>query len=143
MLLPNEETLIFTNPNLIEKFLKHEEGFYYLDMNTDCPYFQEEGSSGECKIYNDRPIDCRIFPFFPKFDLSNNKYVLYRSEWYCPINVDSINKMKQCVKSVLDIVNDNVSYNWKKTYNCLNYKRFKNQFRTLDNKISICQSNKV
>jgi Fe-S-cluster containining protein len=143
MLLPNEEKLIGTNPELINRFLKHDEGFFYLDINTDCPFFCEEDKSGECQTYCHRPVDCRIFPFFPKFDLMAGTYTLIKSNWYCPINDASILKMERDVRKVLDVVNMNVSVEWKRTYNELNYQRIKDKLQSSNGMVNCCHPNNL
>lgn len=123
ILLPLEEQMIFTQPELIKHFCKHSEGFYYLDMEMECPYLSVAGNAGECIIYKERPVDCRIFPFYPKFNLENNSFDLLRSESYCPISKCDLPMMERDVITVISIINDTVSSVWKQTYNELNHKR--------------------
>lgn len=117
--LPNEEKLITTNPNFINKFLKHKNGFYYIDDNTHCPYFVEHIKT-ECLIYRERPIDCRIFPFYPLFNIEAHTYDLKVSETYCPISNKVLPEMERDVIKVIDVINNNVSVSWKEMYNKLN-----------------------
>jgi Fe-S-cluster containining protein len=125
ILIQNEDQLISRNPELINYFIKHQEGFYYLDMDTECPYLSLKNEQGECLIYNERPVDCRIFPFYPKFNLEDNSYILLRSKFYCPLSTNALLIMEQDVKKVLDVVNVSVSKPWKQLYNRLNYQRVK------------------
>jgi Fe-S-cluster containining protein len=128
ILLPHEEKLIASQPELITQFIKHEEGFYYLDMNIECPYFSFRDNKGDCVIYDERPVDCRIFPFFPKFDLQSKSYELLRSEIYCPISTKDLFSLEKDVKRALDIINETASVSWKQTYNELNYQRLRITF---------------
>ncbi|MDD5064858.1 MAG: YkgJ family cysteine cluster protein [Phycisphaerae bacterium] len=130
MLLPNEEKLILRESNSTDQFKKHNDGFFYLDMGMSCPFFEKKNDKGECAIYLTRPVDCRIFPFYPYFNLKTNSYVLMQSETYCPIAKDTSIEMERDVKIVLDIVNKFVSKAWKETYNKLNYQRLHNNFCT-------------
>lgn len=128
ILLPNEEKLITRQPEMIEYFVRHDDGFYYLDMGTECPYLKIVDDSGDCIIYKERPVDCRIFPFFPRFNVEDNSYELLRSDLYCPISNNNLDNMEHDVKRVLDIVNIHVSKTWKEIYNKLNYQRIRNTF---------------
>ncbi len=120
MLLPNEEKLIHEYADKINNFIKHEDGFYYLNTKTDCSFFSIKNNKNECIIYSDRPVDCRIFPFYPEFNLKNNSYSLLRSEMHCPISNENLSDMENDVKKVLDIINRSVPKSWKEAYNRLN-----------------------
>ena len=119
ILLPNEEQLISKECELGKKFIRHEDGFYYLDMTIDCPYFQREASGGSCQIYEWRPVDCRIFPFYLRFDIENNTCDLLRSNTYCPVAKEKLSSMERDVGKVIDLVNRFASKAWKITYNKL------------------------
>jgi Fe-S-cluster containining protein len=125
MLLPNEELLISLDSQLISHFARHADGFYYLDMGIQCPYFITTDSNGKCLAYDERPIDCRIFPFYPDFNLKNNSYTLLKSELYCPLSKTDLSEMEYDVRKVLDEVNKFAPNSWKLLYNKLNYQRVK------------------
>ena len=126
VLLPREEKLISKTFELEKKFIRHEDGFYYLDMTIDCPYFQRGASRNSCQIYEWRPIDCRIFPFYPRFDIDNNTYNLLRSNTYCPVANKELSSMERDVGKVIGLVNNFVSKAWKTAYNKLNHQRLCN-----------------
>ncbi len=124
ILLSNEENIISHRTDLITRFIKHESGFYYLNATTNCPYFFNH-KKNKCIIYEDRPIDCRIFPFYPTFNLITNTYILNINETYCPISQKIKPDMNRDVKIVLDVINRIASTSWKETYNKLNNIRLK------------------
>ena len=123
ILLPNEDKLISKQFKLGKKFIRHEDGFYYLDMSVDCPHFRREDSRSSCEIYELRPVDCRIFPFYPRFNIDNNTYNVLRSNTYCPVAKEELFSMERDVGKVLDLVNKFASKAWKVTYNRLNHQR--------------------
>ncbi len=53
------------------------------DNTKDCFFLSDEGL---CDIYNYRPLDCRLFPFFVKVKKrSENEYDIKWLIWYCPL----------------------------------------------------------
>lgn len=119
--LPDEENLIPIHQQSMNLFIGHKDGFYYLNINMDCPYLLKENNKGTCLIYNKRPIDCRIYPFYPQFDLENNSYILLKAGTYCPLANKRLQDMERDVRRVLNVINKLVPTSWKETYNNLNY----------------------
>src|SRR4030042_260002 len=121
ILLPNEEKLISSHEKYMKSFSKHRDGFYYLDVNKNCPFLQKKSHQSKCLIYDTRPFDCRIFPFYPHFDLINVSYKVLKSRINCPLTKNDMNQMENDVTKLLDIVNRLVPGSWKEMYNSLNY----------------------
>jgi Fe-S-cluster containining protein len=118
--LPNEDKLVTDHYESFKHFIKHEEGFHYVDMTIDCPFFVKNNNMSQCSIYRQRPIDCRIFPFYPFFNVEDNSYILLRSEEYCPLSREKLTMMENDVKTVIDVISKQASKSWKETYNLLN-----------------------
>jgi Fe-S-cluster containining protein len=47
-----------------------------------CPYWGKDG----CRIYGERPIDCRVFPYFPRhiIDKGNRVKIVFHGRSDCP-----------------------------------------------------------
>ncbi len=53
------------------------------EKSNDCIFLSTDGT---CKIYENRPLDCRLFPFFLKIKkISDTDYNLKWLVWYCPL----------------------------------------------------------
>jgi Fe-S-cluster containining protein len=121
LLLPNEEMVISSHRELIKHFNRHKDGFYYLNVKNKCPFLSKINGLSKCEIYEERPLDCRIFPFYPHFNLDNDTYLLLKSKIDCPLTKDNLFQMEADVKRVVDAINYLVPASWKSMYNELNY----------------------
>jgi len=76
--------------------------------SDDC-YFLDE--TGKCAIYNQRPLDCRLFPLFVKIRaLNEEQYELEWRIWYCPLtnNVGAETLFEEAKKLVLEIIKSDI-----------------------------------
>ncbi len=99
------------------------DGFYFLSADDHhCTFF----NNSKCEIYSERPIDCRMFPLYPVFDIEANTVEIGTSDKYCPI-VDNIpDDFIIAVISVCNLISKNVSNKWKFLYNEMNSKALQN-----------------
>lgn len=66
----------------IETFLKLDEEGDYVVKSTPCPFL---GDNNHCRIYEDRPSDCRRFPYTDEDVLIKRKQLTLKNSEFCPI----------------------------------------------------------
>ncbi|MHA1686587.1 MAG: YkgJ family cysteine cluster protein [Candidatus Heimdallarchaeaceae archaeon] len=75
--------------------------------SKNCFFLDERGL---CLIYEFRPIDCKLFPFFVKIrELTTGNYLIEWRIWFCPLtdHVGLEELYKNARKIVLGILNHN------------------------------------
>ncbi len=130
MLLPYEEELIQDSSGKRDQssmFLKNCYGYYYQPLGFSCPRLH---SSGTCKMYHKRPFDCRSFPVIPRFQLDdNNSIEFFLANPYCPILQDLSNNFIITTIKCWQYIAENLSSDWKITYNELNQHSYNKKIR--------------
>lgn len=75
---------------------------YYIEMDDGEQYFQNLPCSflkdKKCKIYNDRPEDCRSFPHLHKNDFTSRLWRVIDNYSFCPIVFNVFEKLKTELK---------------------------------------------
>ena len=66
----------------IERFLKVDEEGDYVTKTTPCPML---GADNYCSIYEDRPSDCRRFPYTDEDVLVKRSRITLENVRFCPI----------------------------------------------------------
>ncbi len=74
--------------DVIEKISKGDRHSAYVikkkEGTNDCIFLL---SDGRCKIYPQRPLDCKLFPILFKIKkLDEGKYLIKWYIWYCPLS---------------------------------------------------------
>ena len=87
-----------------------EDGNIYVvgkrENKVDCVFLSEENL---CEIYENRPLDCILFPLFVKIKKEeNSKYKIKWYVWYCPLTeergIDSLlNENKKIIIDYLKV----------------------------------------
>lgn len=100
MILPNEVEVISKSMKLNKEqfsnkveFSKMYNDYALKDLyqmkrqnnSNDCYFYKDN----ECKIYNIRPIDCRIFPYDIKLEKDGNYYLVYYKSDMCAIKEEN------------------------------------------------------
>jgi uncharacterized protein len=68
----------------IEKYLKLDEEGDYVAVSKPCPFL---GADNKCSIYEDRPSDCRRFPYTDEDVLLKRPALTQKNSTFCPIVV--------------------------------------------------------
>ena len=66
----------------IERFLKVDEEGDYVTKTIPCPML---GADNYCSIYEDRPSDCRRFPYTDEDVLVKRSRITLENVRFCPI----------------------------------------------------------
>ena len=76
--------------DLIEKYLLvDEEGDFIVNANP-CPFL---GADNFCSIYEDRPSDCRRFPYTDEDVIIKRKELTLKNSTFCPITYYVLEKL--------------------------------------------------
>lgn len=65
----------------IESYLRLDEDGDYVVKSTPCPFL---GSDNRCSIYEDRPSDCRRFPYTDEDVLLKRPAITLKNATFCP-----------------------------------------------------------
>jgi Fe-S-cluster containining protein len=65
----------------IETYLKLDDDGDYVVQSTPCPFL---GSDNHCSIYEDRPSDCRRFPYTDEDVLLKRPKITLKNATFCP-----------------------------------------------------------
>lgn len=79
----------------IEKFLKIDDEGDYVLQSKPCPFL---GSDNHCSIYEDRPSDCRRFPYTDEDVFVKRQQLTLKNTSFCPAAYFVIEKLMQASK---------------------------------------------
>ena len=68
--------------DFIEKYLKVDEEGDYVAKTLPCPFL---GDDNFCSIYEDRPSDCRRFPYTDEDFIIKRQPMVLKNSSFCPI----------------------------------------------------------
>ena len=68
----------------IEKYLKLDEEGDYVAASTPCPFL---GPDNRCAVYEDRPSDCKRFPYTDEDVILKRPRLTVKNSSFCPIVV--------------------------------------------------------
>jgi Fe-S-cluster containining protein len=128
MLLINEEAATRGYKDVHLNAFKHESSniFYLRADDGPCPFLL----NGTCSDYSIRPVDCRIFPLFPIFDIDLRQFRLAIAGHYCPLhlkvqehNTPDWESFVLTVYQICSWLNDMMPDSWKHLYNEINLLR--------------------
>jgi hypothetical protein len=68
----------------IEKYLVYDDEGDYVAVSTPCPFLEPDN---KCGIYEDRPSDCRRFPYTDEDVLLKRPQLTIKNSSFCPIVV--------------------------------------------------------
>lgn len=80
----------------IEKYLKEDEEGDFVLQQTPCPFL---GADNYCSIYEDRPSDCRRFPYTDEDVLIKRTALTLKNSSFCPITYYTLEKLIQEIPS--------------------------------------------
>jgi Fe-S-cluster containining protein len=79
----------------IEKFLKIDDEGDYVLQSKPCPFL---GSDNHCSIYEDRPSDCRRFPYTDEDVFVKRQQLTLKNTSFCPAAYFVIEKLMEAAK---------------------------------------------
>jgi uncharacterized protein len=79
----------------IEKFLKIDDEGDYVLQSKPCPFL---GSDNHCSIYEDRPSDCRRFPYTDEDVFVKRQQLTLKNTSFCPAAYFVIEKLMEASK---------------------------------------------
>ena len=76
----------------IEKYLRIDEDGDFVVNTKPCPFL---GSGNNCSIYEDRPSDCRRFPYTDEDVIIKRKELTLKNSSFCPITYFVLEKLME------------------------------------------------
>ena len=70
--------------DFIGKYLRQDEDGDYVANTLPCPFLEKDN---KCRIYEDRPSDCRRFPYTDEDVLLKRPVLTQKNSTFCPIVV--------------------------------------------------------
>lgn len=121
VLIPGEEAFHCYPKETMNCFRTDDNGVIYQEgVDGYCPFYQDKHYSQHCSKYHNRPVDCRIFPLFPIFEIKESSFRIARAGDYCPIHDDIKDPFLKAVTEVCSLLNMSMNNDWKNRYNELN-----------------------
>ena len=80
----------------IETYLKEDEDGDFVLQTVPCPFL---GSDNFCSIYEDRPSDCRRFPYTDEDVLIKRESLTLKNSSFCPITYYTLERLMQDIPS--------------------------------------------
>ncbi len=80
---------------LIEKYLRIDEDGDYVTHSVPCPFL---GNDNRCSIYEDRPSDCKRFPYTDEDIILKRPRLTLKNSTFCPIVVSVMEGLLENVK---------------------------------------------
>src|SRR5678815_5331202 len=78
----------------IEKYLLVDEEGDFIVNTKPCPFL---GADNFCSIYEDRPSDCRRFPYTDEDVIIKRKELTLKNSTFCPITYYVLEKLMTCL----------------------------------------------
>jgi uncharacterized protein len=79
----------------IEKYLRLDEDGDYVAVSAPCPFL---GEDNKCSIYEDRPSDCRRFPYTDEDVILKRPRLTEKNSSFCPIVVSVLEGLLEKIK---------------------------------------------
>ncbi len=80
---------------LIEKYLRMDEEGDYVTQSLPCPFL---GNDNRCSIYEDRPSDCKRFPYTDEDIILKRPKLTMINSSFCPIVVSVMEGLLEKIK---------------------------------------------
>ncbi|HEY0434075.1 MAG TPA: YkgJ family cysteine cluster protein [Chitinophagaceae bacterium] len=76
--------------DFIERFLRVDEDGDFVVRSTPCPFLEKDN---KCGIYEDRPSDCRRFPYTDEDVFLKRRNLTLKNSTFCPITFYVLEKL--------------------------------------------------
>jgi hypothetical protein len=84
--------------DLVAQYLKLDEEGDYVSRNKPCPFLHKDNT---CNIYDDRPSDCRRYPYTDEDVLLKRVQLTLKNATICPITFVVLEQLLKMEKSKL------------------------------------------
>jgi uncharacterized protein len=81
--------------DFIDKYLVRDEEGDYVAVSTPCPFLEE---NNQCSVYEDRPSDCRRFPYTDEDIILKRPQLTLKNSTFCPIVVSVLEGLMEKIK---------------------------------------------
>jgi uncharacterized protein len=78
------KTLQLSETDFIKKYLRYDEEGDYVAVSAPCPFL---GEDNRCSVYEDRPSDCKRFPYTDEDVILKRPRLTQKNSTFCPIVV--------------------------------------------------------
>jgi Fe-S-cluster containining protein len=82
--------------DFIEKYLRVDEEGDFVVKSTPCPFL---GTDNFCSIYDQRPSDCRRFPYTDEDVIIKRQALTLKNSEFCPITYFVIERLMEAEKA--------------------------------------------
>ena len=89
------KTLQLTETDFIRKYLRYDEDGDYVAVYAPCPFL---GEDNRCSIYEDRPSDCKRFPYTDEDVILKRPQLTLKNSTFCPIVVSVLEGLSEKLK---------------------------------------------
>jgi uncharacterized protein len=89
------KTLQLKEGDFIEKYLRLDEEGDYVAVSAPCPFL---GDDNRCSVYEDRPSDCKRFPYTDEDVILKRPQLTLKNSSFCPIVVSVLEGLLEKIK---------------------------------------------
>lgn len=89
------KTLQLTETDFINKYLRYDEDGDYVAVSAPCPFL---GDDNKCSVYEDRPSDCKRFPYTDEDVILKRPQLTQKNSTFCPIVVSVLEGLMEKLK---------------------------------------------
>src|SRR6202790_1439431 len=89
------KTLQLTETDFINKYLRYDEDGDYVPVSVPCPFL---GDDNHCSIYENRPSDCKRFPYTDEDVILKRPHLTQKNSTFCPIVVSLLEGLMEKIK---------------------------------------------
>jgi Fe-S-cluster containining protein len=79
----------------IARYLQYDEEGDYVAVSKPCPFLEENNA---CSVYEDRPSDCRRFPYTDEDVILKRPLLTQKNSTFCPIVVSVLEGLLEKLK---------------------------------------------
>lgn len=87
--------LKITETEFIKKYLRYDEDGDYVAVSLPCPML---GDDNRCMVYEERPSDCRRFPYTDEDVILKRPKLTQKNSSFCPIVVSVLEGLMEKLK---------------------------------------------
>ena len=89
------KTVQLSETDFIQKYLRYDEDGDYVALSAPCPFL---GEDNHCGIYEDRPSDCKRFPYTDEDVLLKRPQLTLKNSSFCLIVVSVLEGLMEKLK---------------------------------------------
>ena len=89
------KSLQLSETDFIKKYLRYDEDGDYVAVLMPCPFLADDN---RCSIYEDRPSDCKRFPYTDEDVILKRPQLTQKNSSFCPIVVSVLEGLLEKIK---------------------------------------------